>query len=89
VPENPIAAQLCRRIQESVAEFRRQETERLQMTRTRDTDVLGILVFLQRLEITRNNGRKRGRAFLDFLRGQLPAAAGQPAPVAAGSLIVT
>jgi len=89
VPENPVAAQLCRRIQESVVEFRRQETERLQMTRTRDTDVLGILIFLQRLEITRNNGRKRGRAFLDFLRGQLPVAAGQPAPAAAGSLIVT
>jgi hypothetical protein len=88
-PENPVAAELCRRIQEAAAEFRRQETERLQMTRTRDTDVLGILVFLQRLEITRNNGRKRGRAFLDFLRGQLPGAAGQPAPASAGSLIVT
>jgi hypothetical protein len=30
--------------------------------------VLGLLVFLQRLEIDRNNGRRLGRAFLDFLR---------------------
>jgi len=89
MPENPIAAALCRRIQEAAQEFRRLETERLQMTRTRDADVLGILAFLQRLEIDRNNGRKRGRAFLDFLRGQFPDTAGQPAPSAAGSLIVT
>ena len=89
MPENPIAAGLCRRIQEAAQEFRRLETERLQMTRTRDADVLVVLAFLQRLEIDRNNGRKRGRAFLDFLRGQFPDTAGQPAPSAAGSLIVT
>ena len=87
-PENPVAAELCRRIQESAAEFRRVETEKLQMTKTRDADVLGVLAFLQRLEIDRNNGRKRGRAYLDFLRGQFPDTAGQTAPDA-GSLIVT
>ena len=87
-PENPVAAELCRRIQEAVKDFRRLETERLQMTKTRDTDVLGILAFLQRLEIDRSNGRIRGRAFLDFLRGQFPDIAAQPTP-AAGSLIVT
>jgi len=42
---------------------------------------------LQRLEIDRNNGRKRGRAFVDFLRGQFPAAPGELAP-ASTSLIV-
>jgi hypothetical protein len=71
-PDNAIAAEIFRRIQDAAAEFRRAETERLQMTRTRDADVLGVLAFLQRLEIDRNNGRKRGRAFLDFLRGQFP-----------------
>ena len=34
------------------------------MSETRDADVLGLLVFLQRLEFDRNNGRK-GRAFVD------------------------
>lgn len=33
----------------------------------RDADVLGVLVFLQRVEIKYNNGRRRGRAFRDFL----------------------
>jgi hypothetical protein len=87
LPDNPVAAELCRRIQAAAVEFRRAETE-LQMTRTRDADVLGVLAFLQRLEIDRNNGRKRGRAYLDFLRLQFPDAAGQTAPDA-GSLIVT
>jgi hypothetical protein len=86
-PDNPVAAELCRRIQESAVEFRRAETERTQMTKTRDSDVLGVLAFLQRLEIDRNNGRKRGRAYLDFLRGQFPDTAGQPST--AGSLIVS
>jgi len=72
-PDNPIAAELSRRIQAAAAEFRRAETERLGMSKTRDRDVLGLLVFLQRLEIDRNNGRKLGRRFIDFLRGQFPA----------------
>src|SRR5262245_14282333 len=59
-PENPIAAELCRRIQAVVAEFRREEAEKLHVTKTRDADVLGVLAFLQRLEIDRNNGRLRG-----------------------------
>ena len=54
--------------------FRREETERLGLARTRDADVLAILVFFERLELDRNNGRRRGRAFLDFLAGDLPVA---------------
>jgi hypothetical protein len=88
LPENPVAAGLCRRIKESIAEFRRAETERAQMTKTRDTDVLAVLAFLQRLEIDRNNGRKRGRAYIDFLRTQFSVAPGQPAAAGESSLIV-
>lgn len=87
-PENPIAAEIGRRIQTAVAEFRRAETEQLHMTRTRDADVLGLLAFFERLEINRNNGRKRGRAFIDFLRRQFPEKSAGAAP-AAPSLIVS
>ena len=38
------------------------------MTKTRDADVLGVLVFLQHFDLDRDNGRRRGRAFLDALR---------------------
>jgi hypothetical protein len=88
-PENPVAAELCRRIQEGVTEFRRAETEKLMMTKTRDADVLVVLAFLQRLEIDRNNGRKRGRAFIDLLVSQLGTPSGQPAKAEPRSLIVT
>ena len=50
------------------------------MTKTRDADVLGLLVFLQRFELDRNNGRRRGRAFLDALREFHP-----PEPESSGS----
>src|SRR4051812_12027433 len=67
-PENMVAAEIGRRIQASITEFRNAENERQQITKTRDSDILAALVFLQRLEFGRNNGRKRGRAFVDFLR---------------------
>ena len=56
--------------------IRRDEPRRLGMTRTRDADVLGILVYFQHFEIDRNNGRPRGRAFLDALRAFYPAPPG-------------
>jgi hypothetical protein len=79
LPENGLAAQIFRQLQEAVAAFRREETERMGMARTRDSDVLTILTFLQRLELDRNNGRRRGRAFLDFLREIYPAPPEAPA----------
>jgi hypothetical protein len=83
-PDNTVAAEIYRRLQTDLADFRRSETEELGMPRTRDADVLAALVFLQRLEIDRRNGRPLGRAFLDFLRVQLPDTQIQTA----GSLIV-
>jgi hypothetical protein len=86
-PDNPIAANICHLVQTAIAEFRKQETERGGMAHTRDADILGLLIFLQRLELDNNNGRKRGRAYLDFLRGFFPAEADETAP-ATSSLIV-
>ena len=79
MPANPLAAGIYSSVQNALTEFRRDEPRRLGMTRTRDADVLGILVYLQHFEIDRNNGRRRGRAFLDALRAFYPAA-----PVSAG-----
>ena len=68
LPENRLAAHLYRALQEGLEQFRQQERERLGITHTRDADVLLTLAFLQRLELDRNNGRRRGRAFLDLLQ---------------------
>jgi hypothetical protein len=72
LPENALAARIFRTVEDAVTEFRRRETEGLGMSRTRDSDLLGLLAFLERLELDRNNGRPRGRAFLDLLRGSQP-----------------
>ncbi len=38
----------------------------------RDKDLLGVLVFWQRLEYQRSNGRRKGRAFIESLYALLP-----------------
>lgn len=87
LPANPLAARVHRAVQSAVDDLRRKEQERFGMSKTRDADVLGSLAFLQRLEFDRNNGRKRGRAFLDFLR-EIYASAPPPAEEAPPSLIL-
>lgn len=80
-PANPLADHIRGAVQNAAEELRRLERERVGMTRTRDADILGILAFLQRMELAHNNGRRRGRAFLDFLRhafGPAPAETQQP-----------
>lgn len=68
-PVNPYAAAIYEMVQSRVAEVRKLEAEgQPGAFRLRDSIVLGVLVFLQRLEFTNNNGRKRSRAFLDVLR---------------------
>lgn len=87
-PDNALASRICGSVQAALEQFRKEESERLGMTRTRDADLLIALVFLQRLELDRHNGRPRGRAFLDFLRSFFGAeASGAPAP-SASSLIL-
>lgn len=82
VPTNPLAANIYRHTQAAAADFRQREQQETGVSRTRDVDVLGALVFLQRIELDRNNGRPRGRAFLDSLRAfysaQAPPAAAPP-----------
>jgi hypothetical protein len=76
LPENAIAAKIFRSVEEAVGAFRQEETTRLGMSKTRDSDVLALFAFLERLELDRNNGRPRGRAFLDLLRGLQPESSG-------------
>ena len=85
-PQNPLAGGICAGLQNRIAEMRRQESEGGGVTRTRDAQILGLLAFLQRLELDRNNGRRLGRAFVDFLRSFFDVPGEKPE--AAPSLIV-
>ena len=73
VPENPLAARLARTLLESVEEFHALEKEELGMSHTKDSSILAVLVFLQHFALDRNNGRRKGRAFLHALREIQPS----------------
>jgi hypothetical protein len=88
LPGNPLAAGVYARVQDALAEYRRRETQQLGVSRTRDADVLGVFVFLQRVELDRNNGRRRGRAFLDMLRQFYSSAEAGPSGASSSSLIL-
>ncbi|HVW83043.1 MAG TPA: hypothetical protein VHB50_00100, partial [Bryobacteraceae bacterium] len=55
--------------QNRVDDIRKREMEArgISTSSLRDSTVLGVVAFLQRLERAQNNGRKRSKAFLDFL----------------------
>lgn len=76
LPANPLAASVCRALLDAAKEFRQGEFERLGFHKTKESVVLGLLIFLQRFEFSLNNGRKRGRAFIDALLDFYPAEAG-------------
>jgi hypothetical protein len=69
LPTNVFAAGIAAHVRDKMVEIKQKEIESTGVTTIRDATVLGVLAFLQRLEYSHNNGRKRSRAFLDFLRG--------------------
>jgi hypothetical protein len=78
-PANRIAAGIHQRMQEAVETLRKELAEK-NATPVRDAEILGTLVFLERVEINQNNGRPRGRAFLDYLRAYFPQSQESLAP---------
>lgn len=71
-PANGIAAAVVDRFQQEVRQFREQVAQNTGAHSVRDKDLLGVLVFWQRMEWQRNNGRRKGRAFIESLFGLLP-----------------
>jgi len=84
-PSNPYASAIQQGFQTRLEQLRQRLLEQSGMHTLRDTDVLGVLIFLQRMEIQHNNGRRRGRAFLDFLRGYFDREQASSLIVPAGS----
>ncbi|MDR3718453.1 MAG: hypothetical protein P4K98_06600 [Bryobacteraceae bacterium] len=71
-PENAIAAAVVTRFREELDKFRADVAERAPAHAVLDKDLLGVLVFWQRMEFQRSNGRRKGRAFIESLYGILP-----------------
>jgi hypothetical protein len=73
-PANPYAQKIQESLNQSIEDLHKRILEESGQALLKESDLLGVLVFLQRLEIQHNNGRRKSRAFLDFLRGYFPPA---------------
>jgi len=70
-PNNLVAAQIHESLQQSVDKLRKELSEK-GAGAIRDVEILAVLVFLERMALSRDNGRPRGRAFIDYLRAYFP-----------------
>jgi hypothetical protein len=71
-PENVIAAGVQRSFEASLEDYEKLHAEREAFSRVRNADVLAILVLLYRIGRQNQNGRPRGRMFIDALRQMTP-----------------
>lgn len=69
-PANPLAAKVVTAVQDTISKIREYLTR--ENARLDDRDVLKVLVFFQRMELTHWNGRPKSRAFIQFLGGFVP-----------------
>jgi hypothetical protein len=83
-PNNLLAAAIQQSIQEQLELLRKEFAEK-GATPVRDAEILGLLVFLEHFALHQDNGRPKGRAFIDYLREYFPH--DQPTPGDAPSLI--
>ncbi len=74
MPPSPVSQAIVVQVQEQLQRFRAEETRATGRTRTRDADVLGVLVFLLRMALDDDNGRKLGKRFLHNLYDHFPPA---------------
>jgi hypothetical protein len=78
LPPNLVAAAIHQKLQDAIQELRKELAEK-GSTAIRDAEILGVLVFLERLGLYHNNLRPKGRSFIDYLRGHFPQTEESPA----------
>ncbi len=70
--ENSIAASVQRSFSASLEDYQKERVERQGLSPVRNAELLAILVFLHRIGQQSQNGRPRGRMFLDLLHNMIP-----------------
>jgi hypothetical protein len=70
--QNTIAAGIQRSFAASLADYQKLRAEREHLSTVRNAEILAILVFLYRLAQQNQNGRLRGRMYLDLLLQMTP-----------------
>ncbi len=71
-PESTVALGIHRIFTASLADYQKERSKREKLPELRNSDVLAILVFLHRIGQQNQNGKPRGRMFLDLLRHMTP-----------------
>ena len=71
-PGNVIAGGVVSRFREELTKFREEMAKRAPERPVSDKALLGVLIFWQRTEYQRSNGRRKGRSFIESLFGLLP-----------------
>jgi hypothetical protein len=66
--EDRIAAEVQSRLERSIAEWQRARSEKQGLSASRPAEIIGVLVFLARMAARFENGRPRGRRYMDYLR---------------------
>jgi hypothetical protein len=73
-PDGAISRELYAALAAFLKESKQQNAERPVAPPIKDLEVFALLVFLYRMGLLRTNGRPRARRYIEFLRGQFPAA---------------
>ena len=81
LPENAVALAVQRSFSASLADYQKLRGERETLPTLRNSEILAIMVFLHRIGQQNQNGRPRGRMFLDLLSQMTPdARVEEPSP---------
>lgn len=70
--ENSVAAAVQRLFGASLTDYQKVRQEREGLPALRNAEILGMLVFLQRVGLRNSNGKPKGRMYIDLLRQMTP-----------------
>ena len=85
VPDNKVAASVFVRARKLIEAIRVLVSQTTSQAYIRDSEVLGVLVFLQRMALDNDNRRAKSRRFMDMLRVNLPV--DEPADIATNLIV--
>jgi hypothetical protein len=69
-PDYPLQSGLYAALKAAIEDYKKKQAQRPEIAAVRESEIRDALVFLTQLASSRSNGRPKGRAFLDLLRGQ-------------------
>lgn len=70
-PDYLYQRELYSALKAAVEEFKQAETQRFGLATTRDGEIRDVLIYITQTAAIRENGRPKGRAFIDLVRAQI------------------